>query len=370
MPQELDNAKPKKSPRSKRNGSGDSGSKSGSGSTSSGKRAHDLSDHDSDNTTQDTAETSSKKKKKKLNWRTLISEMESDYRDSASGRFLPASKVKAPKKKIDAEVDDDFLVLREVVMSPVAANDTISQPTSLSAPAIEKLRLKHLALNKDGDEHLQLNKSFDSLQLATWFLSLFPHVEKYLRKRSKIENPSALDLITPALRRQTVVVSLPKHPEFTAKRYIQLSKNTRDGAFCLVYQTVETLPEALRDIWQENGPGLDLSSYTPRVDIDAILDDERPLSEILGKRKRRDSDELEGQTYMVTRSRLAKQARTSRSPSAGPSHSSSPTVVGSHPPSPLPELPVPEITEVVQQQPPPHDVIEIPDSPPVVHHKV
>ncbi|KZS90989.1 hypothetical protein SISNIDRAFT_468221 [Sistotremastrum niveocremeum HHB9708] len=295
-------------------------------STSNSTTAHAVSDDDSDNAPL--VKTNDKEKRKKK---------------------------KASKKK-EKKVEDEYLVIREIVLSPVAASDTKSKPTSLSASGIEKLRLKHLAVTKDGNKHLLLNKSFNALQVATWVLGFFPHVEEYARRHCDIADPTPLDLITPALRRQTVVSSLPMEPEFSAEKYIQLSKNTRDGAYLMVFEVCVTIPERLRDIWQAKGPDVELGSDN-ELDIDAVLMSTDPLFTVLSKRKRK-SSVGSVQAERFTRYRLQKRARTSKSPSPERSRSSSPTIVGTQPPSPAV---IPQIAEA-----PPAEVIVIPDSPPLV----
>lgn len=90
----------------------------------------------------------------------------------------------------------------------------------LSPTGINLLGRHRLVHKLDNGKRLLLDTSASAIQLANWFIALFPEARDWLLDNYTLPNPNALSLLRPAKRFGTLVDPVPQDVEFTAAHFL------------------------------------------------------------------------------------------------------------------------------------------------------
>ncbi|KZS88175.1 hypothetical protein SISNIDRAFT_490358 [Sistotremastrum niveocremeum HHB9708] len=190
------------------------------------------------------------KKTRKLGSKSSTSEARERW--DKSKEMLAAKLAKKNKKKASVEAGDaeiQEIKMKEVdrvLLFPWAEEDPDPNKVLLSPTGINLLGRHRLVHKLDNGKRLLLDTSASAIQLANWFIALFPEARDWLLDNYTLPNPNALSLLRPAKRFGTLVDPVPQDVEFTAAHFLA----TNRAPYVLVMRPYQTIP---RDVWEQFG---------------------------------------------------------------------------------------------------------------------
>ncbi|KZT31317.1 hypothetical protein SISSUDRAFT_1067861 [Sistotremastrum suecicum HHB10207 ss-3] len=265
-----------------------------------------------------------------------------------------------------------------IAICPVADGDDSMTPPSLTPASLDRLIQDGLAVDRDGDGPLYVDKNWSEAQLFGYAFELMPHVRRF----AKGTGVEAGEFFVGALKKSTRISILPKNPPFTGARWHELTKGQRHRGSRppLVLAVRKSFSKRRLGVWSNGGFKKPISDKGKgKADDGDTSDDlasEEPLSTVVEKRLKRKAQDVESDDDRP----LQPPKKKTRSPTPFPSPAPSPEpeaapaapVIAPAPvvapvvtvPAPVVAVtaPVPAPAPAVAN--PPAAVIVIPDSPP------
>ncbi|KZS86822.1 hypothetical protein SISNIDRAFT_541179 [Sistotremastrum niveocremeum HHB9708] len=314
----------------------------------------------------------------KKNWRQISGGLKKLER-SKNGRYV------STKNKQTVAQEDTRIEVSHIIICPVAEGDDSMDPPSLHPAGIEQLVRDGLAVDRDGDGPIYLEKEWTQEQVFSYVLELMAHLRRYAIRVGIETN----EMFVGARKTGSHFGILPKNPSFSVARFEFITKGQRfRGArppLLLARSSAvrQSLSKGRLARWKNGGWKEPVSSKGKGKagsggDTSDDLASEEPLSTVLEKRLKRKAQEDESDDDRPLQPHKKKRSR-SPTPFPSPAPSPEPEAPPAEPvpvPAPVPApvvvaAPAPVVVPVpapIAAAPPPvvnpPAVIVIPDSPP------